>query len=59
MDLFRGYSATVVSDPRTTFAGLELRDRRRHSAASQFISAAPPAPDVLRRGHELAEKFGW
>jgi len=61
MDLFRGYSATVVSDASHDLSpGWNLVEIGEDiPLQSQLISTAPPSPEVLRRGRELAEKFGW
>jgi uncharacterized phage-associated protein len=61
IDLFRGYSATVVSDASHDLSpGWNLVEIGEDiPLQSQLISTAPPPPEVLRRGRELAEKFGW
>ncbi len=61
MDLFRGYSATVVSDASHDLSpGWNLVEIGEDiPLQSQLISTAPPSQEVLRRGRELAEKFDW
>jgi uncharacterized phage-associated protein len=61
MDLFRGYSATVVSDASHDLSpGWNLVEIGEDiPLQSQLISTRPPSPVVLQRGRELAEKYGW
>jgi uncharacterized phage-associated protein len=61
MDLFRGYSATVVSDASHDLSpGWNLVEIGEDiPLQSQLISTAPPSLEALQRGRELAEKFGW
>jgi uncharacterized phage-associated protein len=61
MDLFRGYSATVVSDASHDLSpGWNLVEIGEDiPLQSQLISTGPPSLEVLQRGRELAEKFGW
>jgi len=61
MDLFRGYTATVVSDASHDLSpGWNLVEIGEDiPLQSQLISTGPPSPEVLQRGRELAQKFGW
>jgi uncharacterized phage-associated protein len=61
MDLLRGYSATVVSDISHDLSpGWNLVEVGEDiPLETQMISRAPIPADVLERGNELAQKFGW
>jgi uncharacterized phage-associated protein len=61
MDLFRGYSATVVSNISHDLSpGWNLVEIGEDiPLESQMISREPIPPEVLEHGRELAEKFGW
>jgi Protein of unknown function (DUF4065) len=61
IDLFRGQWAVHVSDASHDLSpGWNLVEIGEDiPLQSQFISTTPPSPEVLQRGRELAEKFGW
>jgi uncharacterized phage-associated protein len=61
MDLFRGYSATVVSNASHVLSpGWNLVDIGEDiPLQSQLLSTEPVSPEILARGRELAEKYGW
>ena len=61
MDLLRGYSATVVSDISHDLSpGWNLVEVGEDiPLETQMISQAPIPAEVLERGSELAQKFGW
>ena len=61
MDLLRGYSATVVSNISHDLSpGWNLVEVGEDiPLETQMISRAPIPAEVLERGSELAQKFGW
>lgn len=61
MDLFRAYSATVVSDISHDLSpGWNLVELGEDiPLQSQLLSTEPASPQALQRGRELAQKFGW
>lgn len=61
IDLFRAYSANGLSDESHVLSpGWNLVELKEDiPLESQLISTVAPAPEVLERGRELAQKFGW
>ena len=61
IELFRGYSAMVVSNASHDLSpGWNLVEIGEEiPLESQFISRQPMPADAVRRGSELADKFGW
>lgn len=61
IELFRAYSANGLSDASHVLSpGWNLVEMKEDiPLESQMISQEPIPPDVLQRGRELTQKFGW